>query len=55
MYNEEMQLAGMVIGGDFDFLGRFRSGIFMPAEEIGICLQRRQDAETAKISFNFSR
>ncbi len=55
VYNEEMQLAGMVIGGDFDFLGRFRSGIFMPAEEIGICLQRRQDAETAKISFNFSR
>ena len=48
VYSEEMKLAGMIIGGDFDRLGRFRYGIFMPAEEIAGCLQRWQGSGAAK-------
>ena len=39
-----MKLAGMVIGADIDFLGRFRYAIFMPAEEISACIRRWQQA-----------
>ena len=44
VFNEKMKLAGMVIGADIDFLGRFRYAIFMPAEEISACIRRWQQA-----------
>lgn len=42
VYNEKAELVGMVIGGRTDFLGRFRSGVFIPIEMINTSIQTWQ-------------
>ena len=40
VYNEEMELIGINIGGGRDIFGRFRHGVMIPVDQIRECLQK---------------